>query len=451
MEDEKGLSEMDKLVGEQVARELKRIDSHVKENHKALAETVQRQEKEMRELGGVTTQTKAALAKLEETYANQVAELKGYHNDLTGKIQELKEVQAEMEDERKEMQARRALLNAGAGAKSVGEAFEGNELWNNWEVESQTNSPRIKLGRIDDWKVRGAKSRKDITGGASLNAVLGITNWQDIYGEPVIENEHLRAYMNVESASGHSVAYVRRTAFANNAAFQAAEGDLKAVSNHTFQDFDAKACVLAHRSTISKQQARSTSTVVNYVQNDLLNGLYHVESRQILFGDGSTGNIEGITNVDGIQNYVRGVAGDTKIDALRRSETQLQGIYMRGDLYVVNHEDWEAMELTKDDDKRYLWVSVQEGGTARMWRKPIFVTPAMSQGDFINGAFRVGATLLDFENAGVQIFTQHADYPARNLLLILAEETIGLAVMVPAAFVVGNYTSVGSGSGYVAP
>ena len=80
-----------------------------------------------------------------------------------------------------------------------------------------------------------------------------------------------------------------------------------------------------------------------------------------------------------------------------------------------------------------------------MWRKPVLTTRAMPQGNFINGAFKSCATLLDFEKATMHMFTQHDDFAARNLVLLRAEEYIGLAITCPQGFVNGSFNP-GSGS-----
>lgn len=427
-------------VLDQVSKELKNIKGAVDEAHKQLHEVVQRQEKEIKELGGTTTSTKKELDELEGRYDQVHADLKGLVESLTDDFKELKESMARQEREDAESAWKSA--DKGKARKSLSEALEASRSFKNFNPDTDKSTDRIALGSLAEYR-----EQKDITGGSHLDSVFGRTLWNNmIYGLPFNDNMKLRDYMNVQSATGLSVHYVERTDFDNDAAFQTAPGALKLESNWTFTERQAEADVLAHWTRITNQQARQTPVVVNYIQNELVEGLFHAETRQILFADGSApGNFTGIFNHDRVQTYNEGVMGETMIDTLRRSENQLGDYYLVGDLYVLNHRDWTEIELLKDDDKRYIWVSVQDGGTARMWRKPVLTTRAMPRGNFINGAFKTCATLLDFEKASVQMFTSHDDWAIRNMVLVRAEEYIGLAITCPQGFVVGSFTP-GSGS-----
>lgn len=186
------------------------------------------------------------------------------------------------------------------------------------------------------------------------------------------------------------------------------------------------------------------------MRTELFDGLYDAETQALLFADGTGGGFEGIYNRAGVQRYaeVHAGGGATPIDVLRRSEDPLTDLQLVGDLFVMNHRDWTNIELLKDNEARYLWVNVQVGGSATMWRKPVLPTRFMTQGEFINGGFKRYARLLDFERANLNLYPQHADYAKRNLVLMLAEMTVGLAVTTPEGFVIGNLdgTAMGSGS-----
>jgi HK97 family phage major capsid protein len=435
------MSDLDPVMGEKISKEISALESSVKDTHSKLYKAVAQREQEIADLGGVTSETKAAIAKFEARYDQEVAEYKGQLIELQSKSEDLLTRFQELETKATEQAARRAS----GGKKSVQEAFDASEAFKNWNLNSGRDVD-IKLGRLDDYARKEGMSQKDITGAAVLRSILGTTNWMDISHVPFTENEHLRDYIPTMTGEGYGYAYVRQTAFANNAAFQV-EGTTKATSGQTFEDDVATSHTLAHTNVISRQQARQTPQIVSFIQNQMLEGLYHVESTAILFADGTSGAFTGITNTPGIQTYNRGQAGDNHLKALRRSETQLQSLYLQGSLYVINHFDWEEMELLTDNEDRFLWISSpQEGGTARMWRKPIYVTPAMTPGQFLNGDFQRGCMLIDFERAHVEIFNQHADHAAKNMLFMRAEQDLGLAVRIPQAFVYGGYADLASGS-----
>jgi HK97 family phage major capsid protein len=65
----------------------------------------------------------------------------------------------------------------------------------------------------------------------------------------------------------------------------------------------------------------------------------------------------------------------------------------------------------------------------------------MNEGEFLVGAFGLAGQLWDREQANVRISEHHADYFARNMLAILAEERLALTVYRPEAFVRGAFTA----------
>ena len=106
---------------------------------------------------------------------------------------------------------------------------------------------------------------------------------------------------------------------------------------------------------------------------------------------------------------------------------------------VLSPNDWTDIELLKDNQGRYIWTVVTEGGQKRLWAVPVVDTTAMVDGQFLTGAFLGGANIWDREEAAVTIGDQHADFMVKNLLAILAEERIALTVYRPEAFVAGTF------------
>ena len=174
-------------------------------------------------------------------------------------------------------------------------------------------------------------------------------------------------------------------------------------------------------------------------------GLRLQEDAQILNGDGSGENLTGILQTSGIQSYdwssgATTPVADTKADAIRRAATLSFLAYYEPTGVVLHPNDWEDIELTKDNEGQYLVaMSVALGGEPRIWRIPVVETPAITEGTALIGAFGTGAQLYDREQASIRISEQHADFFVRNAIVILAEQRLALAVKRPEAFVEVNF------------
>jgi HK97 family phage major capsid protein len=58
------------------------------------------------------------------------------------------------------------------------------------------------------------------------------------------------------------------------------------------------------------------------------------------------------------------------------------------------------------------------------------------------GNFRAAATIYDRWMPRVEVSTKHSDFFTRNLVAILVEERLGLAVKQPLALVMGDFGNV---------
>jgi HK97 family phage major capsid protein len=107
---------------------------------------------------------------------------------------------------------------------------------------------------------------------------------------------------------------------------------------------------------------------------------------------------------------------------------------------VLNPVDWAAIELTKDSQGRYVFANPTGLAGPVLWGKPVVESLAMTANLFLVGAFRMAAQIFDREDANVLISTEDQDNFVKNMVTILAEERLALAVYRPQALIKGNFT-----------
>ena len=222
---------------------------------------------------------------------------------------------------------------------------------------------------------------------------------------------------------------------------------LKPQSAFSFVGEQAAVRTLAHWEAAHRNVLADEPQLRSIIDNELMYGLRLLEDNQILNGNGTGENLRGVLQTSGIQDYswsegVAAPAADTKADALRRAATLSYLAYYEPSGIVMHPNDWEDIELTKDENGQYLIaVSVAMGGEPRVWRMPIVDTPAIAEGTALVGAFGTGAQLYDREQASIRISEQHSDFFVRNAVVILAEQRLALAVKRPEAFVKVTFDS----------
>ena len=105
--------------------------------------------------------------------------------------------------------------------------------------------------------------------------------------------------------------------------------------------------------------------------------------------------------------------------------------------HVLHPTDWANIELQKDDIGRYVIGNPQGVAGKRLWGLPVVDTQAIDVGTFLTGAFRLGAQVFDRWEARVEAAYVDDDF-IKNLVTVLAEERLALAVYRPEAFITGS-------------
>lgn len=238
---------------------------------------------------------------------------------------------------------------------------------------------------------------------------------------------------------GNSLEFVQETGFTNSAA-PVAEGALKPQSDIKFDLKSTTAKVIAHYMKASRQILDDASQLQSYIDGRLRYGLAFKEEQQILNGDGTGQNLLGI--VPQATAYVRpvGVAttAESKLDTLRFAMLQAILAEYPASGHVLNPIDWAAIETLKDTSGQYIIGNPQGGLNPTLWGLPVAETQAIASGKFLTGAFSMGAQIFDRWASRVEVATENEDDFVKNLVTILAEERLALAVYRPEAFIYGN-------------
>lgn len=410
---------------------------------------------------------------------SRLKELKGALKDVLAKNDEIvNHVEANREEggpevqvEAKHVEAFRSGLAKAREIRAEIEALEGHEEVKAWAAGSSAPAPTASKNLwtpADERKSIGQRfiesdEFKSVAGGRNGYTMHAPYQVKDIYtalpsgtpgdfGTPVREGiverakraSRVRDLFPVQQTNTNMIEFFRVSGFTNNASTVAERSGSPAVftakpqSSMTVVGVQAPVRTIAHYEVAHRNVLDDEPTLRGIIDNELLYGLRLVEDDQILNGDGTGSNLTGIRETSGIQTQVwsDGVAGDTRIDAVRRGITKALLAYYEPTGIVVHPNDMEDLELTKDGQDRHLMVmSVSMGAEARLWRLPMVSTPAITEGFALVGSFGIGATLYDRMEGSIRVAEQHSDFFIRNAVAILAEERLALAVKRPESFV----------------
>ena len=243
--------------------------------------------------------------------------------------------------------------------------------------------------------------------------------------------------------SSTSVQYVKETGFTNAAAtVSETTGALKPQSDIKFDIATSSVTTIAHWVLATRQILDDAPMLQSYIDGRLRYGLALVEENQLLNGGGTGTDLNGIyTQATAFTAPITIPAPVTRIDVLRLAVLKSALAELPPTGAVLHPADWASIELLKETTGAYLIGNPQGALAPTLWSLPIVATQAISQGNFLTGAFRLGAQIFDRWDARVEVSTEDDQNFRKNLVTILAEERLALAVYRPEAFVKGAFAA----------
>lgn len=319
------------------------------------------------------------------------------------------------------------------GEKSLGQQFIEDERVKGFLA---SNSKRGKVDLVTKATITSATAD---TAGAAGDLVQA-TRLPGILGLPS-RRMTIRDLLTPGRMDGNALEYVKETGFTNNAGM-VAEGAAKPQSDIKFDLVTTTAKVIAHHAKASRQILDDAAQLASYIDGRLRYGLAYKEETQLLNGDGTGQNLLGIIPQATAYSAPITLSSPTSIDVLRLAMLQAALAEYPATGHVMNPIDWAWVETLKDSEGRYIIGNPQGSIAPTLWGLPVVTTQAISVDKFLTGAFKMGAQVFDRWLARVEIATENEDDFIKNLVTMLCEERLALAVYRPEAFIYGDFGRV---------
>lgn len=318
--------------------------------------------------------------------------------------------------------------------KSIGEQFVESEGFKTFEATGFSKS-----ARGGDLQIKATLTSATTDAAGSVGDAVNQTRLPGIMPLPQ-RRMTVRDLLSQGRMDGSTLEYVKETGFTNSAA-PVAEGAAKPESDLKFDLVTTSAKVIAHWMKASKQILSDVSQLRSVIDQRLLYGLAYAEEQQLLNGSGSGQNLLGIIPQATAYAAPITLSGATSIDQMRLSMLQVALAEYPATGHVMNPIDWAFIETLKDSQGRYIIGNPQGTAAPTLWSLPVVTTQAIAVDKFLTGAFRLGAQVFDRWDARVETGYVNDDF-TKNLVTILAEERLALAVYRPEAFIYGDFGRV---------
>ena len=280
-----------------------------------------------------------------------------------------------------------------------------------------------------------------VVGNAAGNVGAGVRANLDPDITPLVRRRPMvRDLLPVIPINSGSVDVVKISGRTNNAAV-VAEGAVKPSSDVKLALENMPARVIAHWMKVSRQVLEDMDQLSALIDTELMDGLALAEDEEIINGDGTGQHLDGlIANATAYaQPYT--IASPTMLDTIGLGFLQNALAEFPATGVIMHPSDWTRITLLKDSDGNYIMGAPGSAIPQRLWGVPVVTTAAMSVDKFMIGDFRRAATLYDRWSARIELGTDGDDF-TRNLLTVLAEERLAMAVKQAAALTYGDFGNV---------
>lgn len=383
-------------------------------------------ESEIKANGEATAETKSAL----ESAQKELSEMKELFGKLDGQLIEMQKKQD-------------ARANGALERKSLGQVFTESDVYKSMESSGRGSNQPMSM------------DKKDISNlAASAGSLVRPDRDSRVFQDPN-RPMRIRDLIPTVPTSSNAVEFMRELSFDNQAGPQGTTAGIgsgefvaKNKSDLTYELVTKPVRTIAHWMAASRQVLSDAPMLQNLIDNRLTYGLDLESDDQLLNGDGTGQNLDGILQDAAINDAGELPSGtaaadipSAMIDHIRKAiRIEQQNEYYNMTGLVLNPVDWETLETAKATDGHYLMVNMPTGrATETVWRIPVIVTNAMTAGTFLIGDWNMGAVIYDREDVSVRVSESHADYFVKNGVAVLAEERFTLAIPLPNAFCRGSF------------
>lgn len=330
-----------------------------------------------------------------------------------------------------------------AGGKTLGRRFVESDAY-----QEAMRSRRGVTGRENALHVGSFEARTLVATGAFPAQMIQDQVLAGIYRNADIPLR-VRDVLLAATTTSDAITWIKESAFTNNAA-EAAQATTtsdgaKPESALTFTQASANVVTIAHMIPVTRQALMDAGQLESYITQRLVYGVRQREDSQLLNGDGTGANMTGLLATSGIQvldnTYFSAApvnnAGtqSENINRIRRAERKIMvDGYGTANFVIMHPADVEKFETYTTSDRAYLAGGPFSATLAgAMWGLQVVETQQITEGTALVGDGTLAAV---YDRMDATIFTtdSHSDWFARNIVAIMAEERIALAVFRPGAF-----------------
>ena len=356
----------------------------------------------------------------------------GIKSEVNGAIESAKADNASaLESVKADLEATKASISVVKDEIEKMEAKQNRSKMNQVEVKGfnatlaeaiEQNADNIaKVGRGEQKRssfILDTKAVGNMTEAVNLTGDITRQYANQVYALPS-RKVHMRSLLPIGSLSQGLFTFPYESGGEGAPATQT-QGSAKAQVDFDITMKDAAAQYIAGYVRISRQMLDDIPAMTSFLQSRLLEKYLVAEDAQILSGDGTAPNLQGILPV---ATAATGAA---------------TGI-------MVNPTDWAAIMNTKNTNAAYSLPAstvVTTDGNVSIAGIPLYKSTAIAVDKFVVGDWSMGAQIMQNQGISVQFSEFDGDNFTKNMITVRVEARIALPIYYAGAFIYGDFGNV---------
>lgn len=251
--------------------------------------------------------------------------------------------------------------------------------------------------------------------------------------EELFQQPNIADLMPQTTIDQAAVPFMRETVNSQGAA-ETAEGDLAPEASLSFVEDSAPVRKIPVMIPVTEEILEDEQLVRGHVNGRLPQFVQMREDAQILRGDGTGQNLEGILSLDGIDETTTYTIADTaqhKLEAVFHCGMRIMENFLQPDASVMGLGVWETLRLAKDDMGQYLIAPATENAAPRVWGWRVVTNQNMPTEEVGNtpilvGAFAQASQVWRRRQITLEVSDSHEDNFGRGILVVKATSRLAV-------------------------
>lgn len=247
------------------------------------------------------------------------------------------------------------------------------------------------------------------------------------------------------TTNSSSVSYVIESAFQDLTATVLEKGT-KPQLDLTLARRQDNVTKIANVAKVTDEMFQDAAAFESYLSNRMVFGVKRVEEAQLLNGNGTPPNLQGVMQRSGLATTVVTAAGLTAVKAMEGIYNQITALratsFVEPDAVVIHPTDWQTIRLGKDSQGQYYaggpftgaYGNPGPSNVDQVWGLKAVITTAIAQGTALVGGFQECGQVFRRQGITLEMTNSNVDDFVNNLITLRAEERLALAVYRPAGF-----------------